>query len=95
MHTMYYKFLIQLPDGGEYTGGAFFVDADLSNKELKTYPSREFAPDPIPDLTGLNAETNNNVYLQAAFFHKENETEQTKYFMIVNRRCSPFIKCRC
>lgn len=60
-------------------------------KELKTYPSREFAPDPIPDLTGLNAETNNNVYLQAAFFHKENETEQTKYFMIVNRRSSPFI----
>jgi hypothetical protein len=38
MHAMYYKFLIQLPDGGEYTGGAFFVDADLSNKELKTYP---------------------------------------------------------
>jgi len=60
-------------------------------KELKTYPSREFAPDPIPDLTGLTPEINNNVYLQAAFFHKENETEQTKYFMIVNRRCSPFI----
>ncbi len=29
MHTMYYKFLMQLPDGGEYIGGAFFVDADL------------------------------------------------------------------
>ena len=37
MHTMYYKFLMQLPDGGKYPGGAF-VDADLSNKELKTYP---------------------------------------------------------
>jgi len=60
-------------------------------KGLKAYPALEFAPDPIPDLTNSTAETNTDAYLQAAFFQKENETEQSKYFMIVNRRCSPFI----
>jgi hypothetical protein len=27
---MYYKFLMQLPDGGKYPGEVFFVDVDSS-----------------------------------------------------------------
>ncbi len=60
-------------------------------KELQTFPAFEFAPDPDPDFDNLTAETNTGAYLQTAFFQKENETEQSKYFMIVNRRCSPFL----
>ncbi len=59
--------------------------------ELKTYPHVEFAPYPIPDLDNLPIDTGSNVYLQAAFFNKPNDSEVNKYFMIVNRRCSPFV----
>ena len=60
-------------------------------KGLEAFPAYEFAPDPIPDLDNLIAESGDSAYLQAAFFQKENEKEQSKYFMILNRRCSPFI----
>ncbi len=83
--TIRRSYIYRIPNERNEMSSSTFV------KELKTYPAREFAPDPFPDLTGLTPETNNNAYLQAAFFHKENETEQTKYFMIVNRRYSPFI----
>jgi hypothetical protein len=59
--------------------------------KLKAFPAFEFAPDPIPDLDNSIPETNTDAYLQAAFFQKEIPTDQSKYFMIVNRRCSPFI----
>lgn len=67
------------------------MSANTFIKKLDAFPAFEFAPDPIPDLSNSTAEPNNSAYLQAAFFQKEYETEQNKYFMIVNRRCSPFI----
>ena len=42
----------------------------------------------LPD--GLTYECNDERYLQAAVF-KTNSNDVNKYFMIVNRRCSPFI----
>ena len=59
--------------------------------ELKTYPHVEFDPDPYPDIDNLPADTGSNVYLQAGFFNKPDDTGINKYFMIVNRRCSPFV----
>ena len=59
--------------------------------KLKAFPAFEFAPDPIPDVSNFIPETNTDAYLQAAFFQKEIQLDQSKYFMIVNRRCSPFI----
>lgn len=59
--------------------------------ELKTYLPVSFASDTIPDLDNFTQDPANNVFLQAAFFNKTNETESNKYFMIVNKRCSPFI----
>lgn len=38
--------------------------------KLEAFPAREYAPDPIPDFTNSVAETNNSVYLQAAFLKK-------------------------
>ncbi|MBK8981072.1 MAG: hypothetical protein IPM38_01845 [Ignavibacteria bacterium] len=67
------------------------MSANTFINKLKAYPSTDITPDSIPNLSGMTAETNTNAYLQAAFFQKINETEHSKYFMIVNRRCSPFI----
>ena len=67
---------------------------DMNNytfiRDMSTFPADPLYY-PVPDPDVLSLETNNDTYLQASFFQKENETEQNKYFMIVNRRCSPFI----
>ncbi len=73
-----------------------YRDADERNQmrsntfiqELKAFPA---VPGQPPDFSSLNPETYSVAFLQAAFFQKYNETEQSKYFMIINRRCSPFI----
>lgn len=60
--------------------------------QLKTYLPVSFAPpNPTPDLDNFSVEPADSVYLQAAFFNNPNDPDINKYFMIVNRRCSPFI----
>ncbi|HQY53558.1 MAG TPA: hypothetical protein PLD63_14420, partial [Ignavibacteria bacterium] len=75
-------FIYRISEDRNQMGSSTFIS------ELKTYPHVEFDPDPFPDIDNLPADTGSNVYLQAGFFQKENETEHSKYFMIVNRRCS-------
>ena len=43
------------------------MSANTFIDKLEAFPAREFAPDPIPDLTNAVAETNNSVYLQSEF----------------------------
>lgn len=68
------------------------MSANTFINKLQAFPAFEFAPDPDPDLSNETPETNSDAYLQAAFFQKENPgLDKSKFFMIVNRRCSPFI----
>lgn len=62
--------------------------------ELRTYSPMELSLNPVdPDFTMLSADSNNSVFVQTAFFTKTDKSpdEHDKYFMIVNRRCSPYI----
>ncbi len=68
------------------------MSSDTYIKSLKAFPAFEFAPDPVPDLTNHSPDIYSESYLQATVFEKTNEPlDRTKYFFIVNRRCSPFI----
>jgi hypothetical protein len=68
------------------------MSSDTYLKSLKAFPAFEFAPDPVPDLTNHSPDIYSESYLQATVFEKTNEPlDKSKYFFIVNRRCSPFI----
>jgi len=60
-------------------------------KGLNAFRAFEFAPDTIPDLINAIPDQTSELYLQAAVFEKPNQgNDRSKYFMIVNKRCSPF-----
>jgi len=59
-------------------------------RQLLTYPCISYAPDTIPDLDNIQLDAQNKTYLEATFFANPFEGGREKYFMLVNRRCSPF-----
>ncbi|MBK9226142.1 MAG: hypothetical protein IPL67_03535 [Ignavibacteria bacterium] len=59
-------------------------------RQLLTYPCISYAPDTIPDLDNIQLDAQNKTYLEATFFANPFDGGREKYFMLVNRRCSPF-----
>lgn len=60
-------------------------------KGLNAFRAFEFANDTLPDLANAVPDQSSELYLQAAVFDKTDQgNDKSKYFMIINKRCSPF-----
>ncbi|MBS1550488.1 MAG: T9SS type A sorting domain-containing protein [Bacteroidetes bacterium] len=72
---------------------SYIVRSEMTNLTEQTFFTDvlSYKPDPVDYSSPLStSEPVSQRYLQAAVFNNPNE-QYNKYFMIVNRRCSPFI----
>jgi hypothetical protein len=80
----------QSAERNEMTGSTYITDILTYKPSVGAIPCQEVTPDSLEIRTSIIPECKDERYVQTGFFQIQNEP-YNRYFMMVNRRCSPFI----